>query len=87
MVLTDEQIGARATDRMLADIDRLLCDSTKAEGMTRAEFESHQRVCYQHDNVRVRERGGDAPLHGLTAEQEREIAERVELNYPSSAYN
>lgn len=57
------------------------------DGMTRAEFEQHLRVCLQHDNVRSRERGRNAPLDGLTAEQEREIAERVELNYPASAYD
>lgn len=57
------------------------------EGMTRAEFASHLRVCFQHDNVRARERGRDAPLHSLTTDQEREIAERVELSYPASAYN
>jgi hypothetical protein len=51
--------------------------------MTRAEFEAHLRVCFQHDNVRARERGHDAPANGLTADQEREIAERVERNYPT----
>lgn len=57
------------------------------EGMTRAEFEQNLRICFQHDNVRARERGRDAPINGLTTDQEREIAERVERSYPASAYD
>ncbi|NYH21431.1 hypothetical protein [Paraburkholderia bryophila] len=59
-------------------------EARNVEGLTRAEFESRLRIGYQHDNIRSRERGRDAPINGLTAEQEREIAERVELNYPVS---
>lgn len=60
------------------------------EGMTRAEFEHHLRICFQYGNVRSQERGGgpkwDGPI-GITPEQEREIAERVERSYPSDAYD
>lgn len=64
-----------------------LAEPRNVEGMTRAEFEAQLRVGYQHDNVRARGRGHDAPLNGLTADQQQEIAERVELSYPASAYN
>ncbi|WP_175786381.1 hypothetical protein [Burkholderia cenocepacia] len=50
------------------------------EGMTRDEFEHRLRIGFQHDNVRAHV---NAPDFGLTADQEREIAERVALNYPT----
>jgi hypothetical protein len=60
-------------------------ESRNVEGLTRAEFEKELRIGYQHANVRARERGRNAPINGLTVDQEREIAERVELNYPTAA--
>ncbi|HEX7892555.1 MAG TPA: hypothetical protein VF447_00095 [Terriglobales bacterium] len=54
------------------------------EGMTRAEFQDHLRVCLQHDNVRRHERG----IPQMTQdEMDSEIRERVERSYPSSAYD
>jgi hypothetical protein len=51
------------------------------DGMTRAEFEHHLRVCFQHDNVRAKERGLTVNDRTL-ADQEVEIKARVKLNYP-----
>ncbi|WCM21432.1 hypothetical protein NDK50_08270 [Paraburkholderia bryophila] len=54
------------------------------EGMTRAEFERHLRLVLQHDNVRRKERG----IPEMTADaMKAEIAERVERNYPASAFD
>ncbi len=50
----------------------------------RAEYERMLRTGYQHDNVRRQERGL-ASSDELTQEQEREIAERVALKFPSDA--
>ena len=50
----------------------------------RAEYERMLRAGYQHDNVRRQERGL-ASSDELTQEQEREIAERVALKFPSDA--
>jgi hypothetical protein len=49
-------------------------------GITRGEFESHLRVCYQHDNVRAHVNASEG--FRLTDEQKREVTERVDLNYP-----
>jgi hypothetical protein len=51
------------------------------DGKTRAEFEAYLRVCFQHDNVRAKERGLTANERTL-ADQEKEIKERVQRNYP-----
>jgi hypothetical protein len=53
------------------------------EGMTRAEFESHLRVCFQHDNVLAHVNASNG--FRLTDEQEREVTKRADLNYPSVA--
>jgi hypothetical protein len=50
----------------------------------RAEYELMLRAGYQHDNVRRQERGL-ASTDELTEGQEREIAERVALKFPSGA--
>jgi hypothetical protein len=50
------------------------------EGMTRAEFESHLRVCYQHDNVRAHVNASEG--FRLMEQQERDVSARAELNYP-----
>lgn len=50
----------------------------------RAEYERMLRAGYQHDNVRRQERGL-ASTDELTEGQEREIAERVALKFPSGA--
>lgn len=88
LVAEDESRLSEITD---AAINAIFATTTTAvdqelrnvDGLTREEFEHRLRVGYQHDNVRARERGRDAPLNCLTAEQEREIMERIELNYPT----
>lgn len=59
-----------------------MSDSIGVNGMTRDEFESHLRVCYQHDNVRAHVNASEG--FKLTEEQERAVSERAELNYPAA---
>lgn len=70
-----------SNDRQMDGGGRLTDEPRNVEGMTRAEFEHSLRIGYQHDNVR---RHVNASEHfKLTDAQQRDIAERVELNYPT----
>lgn len=54
------------------------------EGMTRAEFETRIRQEHAYDNVIAKERG----ITSMTQEKiDADVRERVELNYPSDAFD